>query len=254
MGTMPLLIQWAFGLTLALFIVVIVIVVAVPRATQRRALRKGKIPEAEVDEVQQCLLEAVQDASTEQGTHVLLSRFWKGFDYNNAQRLYILQPLLKKGILTPAHSSDSVINFWRAIRGILALPPKTVILNQRDWTRMATGASPSVVIKGGYVGAAVVGDMNKVTVTQTYAPHSPASQVGNIEWLVSELRANQISEQDIDDLKATLEMIRSDDQKEALETWQKKLVHRVANVAGQGVAGILANILTPIIMRFLGLS
>ncbi len=64
----------------------------------------------------------------------------------------------------------------------------------------------------------------------------------------------EIPEQDIDNLCFIVQGTPPVQQRAEVENWQRKLVGHVASVAGQGTAGILANLLAPILAKFLGIS
>lgn len=86
---------------------------------------------------------------------VAIAPFWRAKKFTAAQKYYILEPLLRRNILRPAESQDSVErgvqNFWR---NILNRPVGQVVLNERDWLQMAQGAS-GIVINGGMHGGIV---------------------------------------------------------------------------------------------------
>ena len=247
--------HWVIAILIVVVVLMLVIFVVMPWLTRRRALRKGRLPAAEAANAREKLLEAVQEASTEPGMQISLPGFWKGTRYNGAQRLYILDPLLKKGILTPAQSSDHVITFGQEVRRIFGRSPRSVVLNTRDWTRMAAGAPPSVVIQGDNHGVVQAGGRsNTGLVLQPSGSDDLANVIGNVNWLIGELRKAGAADQDIDDLQMQLQTAPPDQHRQVAEAWQRRVVGRAFEIGGQVTAGILANILTPILARFLGIG
>ena len=254
-NTLQTLTYWLIAIGAVIIVLLVVVFFVVPKLTRRRALRQGTIPDAEARSVREQLLEAVRQAATEPKTHVDLSGFWKGTGYTSAQRFFILDPLIKGGILTPAWSSDGLINSVQTVGHILAKAPRSVILNTRDWTRMATGVSAGVLINGDNLGVVQSGGQsNTAAVVTAGSTEDLARVVGNIDWLVGELRKIGTTEQDIGDLETKLQVTPVAQQRQVVEAWQHGLVKRVSDLLGQGMAGIMANLLSPILARFLGLG
>ncbi|MGY4642853.1 hypothetical protein [Cellulomonas sp. URHB0016] len=115
----------------------------------RRVLRRGALPEDEAASLRERLVGEVKEASKEPGTHVNTRRFWKGSRYNAAHRFVVVDPLIKDGTLTAPLSSDGLERFLQAVqREFFHRAPMTLVLNSRDWTRMAHGTPAGVVVHG----------------------------------------------------------------------------------------------------------
>lgn len=106
------------------------------------------------------LLRAIEEVATEPHMPIELSGFWRGRGWNRRQRFCLLRPLIDRRILHIPYAADQ---FQRLAQELgykgLCHPPGTVILNQRDWTRMATdrsGNEPSIII------GRISGGMNQI--------------------------------------------------------------------------------------------
>jgi predicted extracellular nuclease len=120
---------------------------------------------------------------------------------------------------------------------------------------METGVSAGVLINGDNLGVVQSGGQsNTAAVVTAGSTEDLARVVGNIDWLVGELRKIGTTEQDIGDLETKLQVTPVAQQRQVVEAWQHGLVKRVSDLLGQGMAGIMANLLSPILARFLGLG
>lgn len=112
--------------------------------------RTGAVPEVLAQAEQATLLAAIRAAATEPRMKIVLSDFWRGRGWNRRQRYCLLRPLIRQHILHVAYAPDLPTHILQVLWfDWLAQPPNAVILNSRDWTRMATDASenvPSIII------------------------------------------------------------------------------------------------------------
>jgi len=128
------------------------------------------------------LLEAIQELATEPKMHIRLFGFWRRRGWTRRQRFCLLAPLIGQRILHIAYSADQPLRFLQAMwYEMLAQPANTVILNSRDWTRMATdrsGKEPSIIV-GRITGGMnqIGGSHNTMTQQESAAEHiSPVIQ------------------------------------------------------------------------------
>jgi hypothetical protein len=121
---------------------------------------------------------------------------------------------------------------------------------------MAAGTPSSVVIRGDNVGAIQVGgDHNYQSVTQIASnDQSENGMRNNMRWLRAELIKGGIRQDDVDDLTRILRNSSEHERVATARTWRDNLVGRVADVAGQVIAGTTANMITSLLLKFFGIS
>lgn len=170
MSTKPLLELALWPAAILGLILVLWVAVYLLAALRWRA--KGHVNALIAEDERIALLTAIQEASTEPKMRITLSNFWKYRGWNRAQRLTIIKPLLDSKRLHRVESQD---NFEAALRKfwhvVLHQPPGTVILNTRDWTRMAndnSGNTPRVIIREISGGQVSIGTNNQQTQNITY--------------------------------------------------------------------------------------
>lgn len=116
---------------------------------RRWLLGRAELGDDDIAVLREELLECVKDVSHELGTHVALAGFWKGAAIRSGDRFRVVKPLIDAGVLRLPMQGDTTS---RVVRSIMNYPfldgYETVILNSRDWHRMATGASASTIISG----------------------------------------------------------------------------------------------------------
>jgi hypothetical protein len=112
--------------------------------------RTGAVPEFIAQAERTNLLEAIETSATEPHMRITLATFWRGRGWTRRERSCLLGPLIQQGILHIPYSDQPAERLLQATwYSILAQPPNTVILNSRDWTRLATdrsGREPSIII------------------------------------------------------------------------------------------------------------
>ena len=171
---------------LVIGVVVLATTVCVSVGTRRRMLRSGYMPPAVADRQRAALLDAIKEASTEKGTQVVLSGFWRGQRYQQrrlsaAQKYFVMNPLLQRGIIRPAESTDkleaTVQGLWR---NVLNRPVSCVVLNERDWMKMSQGSS-GIHIGTMHGGIVQLGDGNT-------ASQSNSADLDAVQRIVEALR------------------------------------------------------------------
>jgi hypothetical protein len=152
--------------------------------TRSRMLRTGQVPAAQAQAVRADLVREVGEWSTEQGMRISLRPYWKGRGYTAAQRYVILAPLLERKLLHPTVSDDQFEALIEVFaQRVLSRPVGRVILNSRDWQRLASGTSTGIMIKEISGGIVQVGDHNVATLQQEFVPEY-------VERLIEALRTD----------------------------------------------------------------
>lgn len=139
-------------------------------ATDRRMVRDGAMEEGEAQYLRAEIVRQVGDASTEPRMQIDLRPFWHDLSLTPAQRYVLLKPLLERKVLhavVPVDRSEAFLTF--VARTVLSRPTNWVILNSRDWGRLASGTSAGIVI-GDVSGVVQIGDQNRATLTQDITP------------------------------------------------------------------------------------
>ncbi|MFF2272228.1 hypothetical protein ACFVTX_08130 [Agromyces sp. NPDC058136] len=161
--------------------------------TSRRMKRHAQMVDpSQAEHLGELLLERVRERSLEPGCAVSLSGFWREHASTSAERYAALQPLLRSGVLRATKDSDEIFRFFQFIAwDLLNRPVGVVTLNQRDWTRMATGATAATVIQS--VHGTVVGTVSG-GVVQT-GDHSVAHVTNSVDHrlmmeIIAALRAD----------------------------------------------------------------
>jgi hypothetical protein len=107
-------------------------------AFRRRMLSSGRISNEALQGEVEAILEYFAEHQTERDMSVKMLPFWLGRGWTRRQRFYITHALIKKRILHLPDTNDQLVQFLRdAWYGWLSQPPWRLVLNGRDWTRMA---------------------------------------------------------------------------------------------------------------------
>jgi hypothetical protein len=148
-------------------ILILAATVIISVLTHNRMMREGALPEQEAQLLREQLLEAVGEASTEPRTAVDLRGFWKDTQLTSAQRYVLLRPLLGGKVLHAVFPTEQPEAFFSELMtNVFHRPARTVSLNTRDWTRLASGTTAGIVVSGVSGGIVQIGDHNKAKVTQ----------------------------------------------------------------------------------------
>jgi hypothetical protein len=140
-------------LTVATYVMcflVVGVLAAVAIIYQRWWWGSRRVPDAIARAERTNLLQAIEEAATEPQMHVTLSGFWRGNGWSRREKADLLRPLIEQRVLHIPYSSEQPQRFFEHVwYDAFGQPPGTVILNSRDWTRMATdksGKEPSIII------------------------------------------------------------------------------------------------------------
>ena len=149
-----------FSGILALFVVGAALLLTTMWMTRRRALRTAEqFDPSELEAVREDLLEVVKESSKRNGDRVVLEAFWRDRSIERTKRHAVLEPLLRRRILSASKDADGVMAFFQFLSwDILNRPAGVVVLSELDWMRMATGAPASVVV--GTVHGTLVGSVS----------------------------------------------------------------------------------------------
>ena len=141
--------------------VLMVLVFLLSRWNRARVMRIGAVePQSRAQDERTALLEAIKEAATEPNMRISLRGFWRGRRLNRRQRYVLLRPLIERKILhfPPATGLDKLLQ--EVSYYVLSWPPGEVVLNTRDWTRIATdnsGRMPRIIVEGIYGGVNQIG-------------------------------------------------------------------------------------------------
>jgi hypothetical protein len=153
-----------------------------------RLVAKSWIPNSVAQAERTELLEAIKDAATEPQMEITLSGFWHGRGWSRLERHYLLSALIDRRILHRVQSGDTFTALMENIAfNVFCQPPSKVILNTRDWTRMATdqsGQMPDIII------GSISGGQNHFGPGGLMTQTNHGSAVNDIERLVEALRAD----------------------------------------------------------------
>ena len=219
---------------------------------RRNKLRKGVLEDGKLERYRALLVESVGERSRTQHAAVPLRKTWtdlarkQGEELTGAQRYVILDDLLRRNVLLPAYSTDSVTAFFQGLSwNLLQRPVTRVVLSDLDWQRLASGQKASIVANGGdiiYVnespGAGVV----------SRSPHAKQSiemrlDLDNIERLIHGIESDAASLQPGTPLRLRAERfvihLRQDSERgdwERVRSTLTELLAFAANAAGLWVS------------------
>jgi hypothetical protein len=131
---------------------VIAVVLIFTILNRLRLSRKPKIPPKKLEKVQAELLEAIKEASADQGTIVNISPFWRNRGVRVSQRDLVIQPLLADHHvrLHDPTTGNAFLDVLRDVyRTAFCLPSTKLILTDRTWVRMVHDRIPGkdIIIK-----------------------------------------------------------------------------------------------------------
>lgn len=164
------------------FIIAMVVAAIIYRSWSTRT---GSVPSFIAQAERTNLLEAIEASATEPQMHITLSRFWRGRGWNRRQRYCLLRPLIAKRVLHIPYSEQPAQRFLETLWfRVLMQPPNTVVLNSRDWTRMATdrsGREPSIIIQRISGGMNQIGGSHNTMSQQEFSAEQVTALIGALQ-------------------------------------------------------------------------